>query len=532
MCAQPSSQAGTELASRIRSILATRNLNLHTVSQNSEAVFGHASPFVLPHNLYYELRAQAFSPSLHQLFALSRLTNYRLADWAHVFGLDLEQIPRLQILLPNKRTVLLDSSLSDPESSVQWFQDKTIEAAVPAVAPLSQLLKAGPMVRQRALIEFTGRSFLYAKVGSEDAMAFPDLLPGSIVRVAADQGALSSQQIPASTNQIFLVEHAAGIRCCRLLHSRRNRILLVSTHLPYAQVELELHFEAKVLGPVDLDIRPVVRFEAPEISAELGRRWKPEPLARHAMRFSQFLRAARTKMALSLREASRLSERIAAELEDERYFMSASALSDYEAGDSIPGPFQKPVSLCVLYGIRFRSFMDVAGIPERSAGKDSIPDSLLPRPGQPQTSIDSVQIREERKQGGVIGELFRRMDQIPLFLKSSIASLTGLTSPSMRSIFWVGGIEAPLHPYLANALLVSVDRHKKRPVDSRSRPPWEQLIYVLLKRDGTYLVGPCGQENGALVMHPDREHLKFQEEFRNRRDAEVVGQVCAIVRRL
>jgi hypothetical protein len=247
------------------------------------------------------------------------------------------------------------------------------------------------------------------------------------------------------------------------------------------------------------------------------------------MRFSQFLRAARMKMALSLREASRLSERIAAELADERCFISASALSDYEAGDGIPGPFQKAVSLCVLYGIGFRNFVEVAGIPERSAGKDSIPDSLLPRSGQPQTSIDSVQIREQK---GVVGELLRRMDEIPLFLKDSIAALTGLTSPSMRSIFWVGGIEAPLHSYLANALLVSVDRRKKRPVDSRSRPPWEQLIYVLLKRDGTYLVGPCGQENGALVMHPDREHLKFQEEFRNRRDAELVGQVSAIVRRL
>jgi hypothetical protein len=172
VCAQPSSPAGTELAGRIRSILATRNLNLHAVSQNSEVVFGHASPFVLPHNLYYELRTQAFSPSLHQLFALSRLTNYRLADWTHVFGLDLEQIPRLQILLPNKRTVLLDSSLSDPESCVHWFQDNMIDVAVPPVAPLSQLLKVGPMVRQRALIEFNGKTFLYAKIGSEDAMAF------------------------------------------------------------------------------------------------------------------------------------------------------------------------------------------------------------------------------------------------------------------------------------------------------------------------------------------------------------------------
>ena len=47
----------------------------------------------------------------------------------------------------------------------------------------------------------------------------------------------------------------------------------------------------------------------------------------------------------------------------------------------------------------------------------------------------------------------------------------------------------------------------------------------------TWLV-PAGKKNGALVMHPDREHLKLQEEFRNRRDVELVGQVCAIVRRL
>ena len=101
-------------------------------------------------------------------------------------------------------------------------------------------------------------------------------------------------------------------------------------------MELELHLEANVLGPVDLEIRPVVRFEAPKISADLERRWRPAPLPRGVMRFRQFLRSARMKMALSLREASRLSERISAELEDERCFMSASALSDYEAGDSIP----------------------------------------------------------------------------------------------------------------------------------------------------------------------------------------------------
>ena len=133
---------------------------------------------------------------------------------------------------------------------------------------------------------------------------------------------------------------------------------------------------------------------------------------------------------------------------------------------------------------------------------------------------------------GFLGELFRRAEEVPVFLKGTIADLSGLRSPSLGSFFWLGGMIAPLHPYLANAILVSVDGRRKRPLDSRSRPLWEQPFYVVLKRDGTYLCGPCSVENGALVMHPDAEHLSLREEFRNRRDAEVVGQVCAVVRKL
>jgi len=146
-------------------------------------MFGHASPYFLPHNLYYELKIGTFSPSLHQLFALSTISNYRMTDWLHIFGLDLEENARQQILLPSKRTVLLDPSLTDPNRWVQWFRNKSNDNAVPAVAPLSQLLKIGPVVRQGSFMEMDRRRFLYAKIGREDALAFLDLPPGSIVRV-------------------------------------------------------------------------------------------------------------------------------------------------------------------------------------------------------------------------------------------------------------------------------------------------------------------------------------------------------------
>ena len=89
-----------------------------------------------------------------------------------------------------------------------------------------------------------------------------------------------------------------------------------------------------------------------------------------------------------------------------------------------------------------------------------------------------------------------------------------------------------LHPYLLNAVLVIVDRHKKKPIDSRSKPLWQQSLYVVLKRDGTYLCGCCGMENGTLVVHPQPQRVDAREQFRNHRDAEVVGQIVTIVRRL
>src|SRR5438093_6457774 len=67
---------------------------------------------------YYDLSHGHFSPSLFQLVAFSRISDHRLRDWLRVFGFDIEAIPRLQIQFRSKRTVLLESSVDDPNSSI------------------------------------------------------------------------------------------------------------------------------------------------------------------------------------------------------------------------------------------------------------------------------------------------------------------------------------------------------------------------------------------------------------------------------
>jgi len=528
---QTRSRAGWALAERVKSILETKDLTLHAVSQKSESIFGHGSPFVLPHNLYYELKTATFTPSLYQLFALSKISDYRMADWLRVFGFDLEQIPRLQILLPAKRTLILDSSVVDPNAWVQWFANKSSGGVIPPMAPLSQLLEIGPTLRQGSLSEMSRQRFIYAKIGREDAFAFPDLLPGSIVRINPTLAGSFSGDNRALSNRFFLVEHTAGLCCCRVLPRGKNRIQLVSTHLPYAQIEFQLQREARLLGAADLEIRPLVQVAQPKVPKDLAKRWIPESMITGMATLSHILRTARSRGAFSLREASALSRQVAMLLGDERYFLSASSLSDYETRDTAPRHFHKVISLCLVYAISFRSFLDVIGLADRLAGGDSVPDRFIPRAEPAHSQVNSVGSKDFRD-GGFLRELIRRCEDIPFFLKGAVPELSAIHRPSLRRFYWLGGVSEPLHRYLENGLIVSVDVHRKRPVDSRSRPAWEQNLYVVLKRDGTYLCGPCGVENGALVMHLEAEHLHLQQEFRNGRDAEVVGQIRAIVRKL
>jgi hypothetical protein len=55
-------QPNTNVGDRIRSILALKGLTLSRASQISESLYGRFSPYFVPHNFYYDLRAGNFSP--------------------------------------------------------------------------------------------------------------------------------------------------------------------------------------------------------------------------------------------------------------------------------------------------------------------------------------------------------------------------------------------------------------------------------------------------------------------------------------
>jgi len=521
---------------QVREILSARGLTLYSASRQSAEIFGRSSKFYVSHNLYSELSKPALKPTIYQILALSHVTGYRLADWLRVFGLDPDAISRLQLRVPRRRTTLLDSAVYDTYAWIPWFTERFASGLTPSIAPLGRFLSLGPLKRARDLLALNGQGFRYAVVGEQDLYALPYFVPGSIIR--ADPGRADKLPLRHNTNDrgpFFLVEHNFGWTCSRVILLGKDRILLQCLQRPCAERELRIGRDARILGAIDAEIRPVVPHGPKQLkpAAAILRRPRPKYERVEQAGLKDLLRRSRMRVGLSFREASSISRLIAEFLADDFYFTAASTLSDYEELPAPPRHIQKMITLCLLYCIGFDEFLRVSGLPLDKAGREPIPDELLHRrmPGgnhDPRVSgQDSVP-----EPSGFLGTLLNQWKEVPLFLRFSLDEITGLNGFSVSDVFRVGDEKANLHPLLANGTLVAVNRRARKPSLAMQDAICEKPLYLILKRDGSYLCGPCTLDDGNLVLHGYPGGSVGALRFRDGIDAEVAGQVTAILRRL
>lgn len=524
-------------ADRVRQVLSIKSLTLYQVSKRSAEIYGQSSPYFVPRGLYSELAASDRSPSIHHFLALSRISNYRLCDWLALFAFHLNDISRLQLLIPWERTILLDSSVYDDQRWIPWFSEGPHSSDIPPIAPLGRLLRLGAPRRAKELLALNRMRFRYVKVGRHDSFAFPALAPGSIARIAArtEQDMISSLG-PNFSRNIFLVENGYGLNCGRL-RRHNGRILLCPTRFRNRQAELTLGRNVRILGVVDAEIRPLDAQTRPLTIPAIPT--LPKGTAKRATtartELQQLLRMSRRRAGLSFREASAASGTIAEVLKDRRYFAAPGTLADYEHVSSPLHHIQKILSLCTLYSIEFWDFVRAAGLPTDSLGQDPMLDELVPRQRPPGSEISAETLPHknqtyDRKE--FLSSLLEQWQHIPLFLSSALPSISHLKNISFSDIYWVGGNRNPLHPLLINASFLALNRRVKTPPQSIPVEPWDQPIYMLLLRDGGYLCGPCVLRGGVLTLHPLAPTPRGAIQLRHDVDAEVLGEVTAIVRRV
>jgi hypothetical protein len=364
------------------------------------------------------------------------------------------------------------------------------------------------------------RHFLYAKVGREDGFSFPDLLPGSIVRVDPRiPGDVLSAERGRRSRRIFLIEHEKGLWCCRIQLIGRDRVLAVSGHISYGHLELQLSRDVRILGVVDMELRRLHSFEHPSTPNELGHEWEPKAyLQKDSLLLPKMLLHARKKSGLSFREASAMSRTVAELLADTKYFAA-------------PRQIHKVITLCLLYGISFSDYLIAAGIRSEQLGSDMIPIKFI-SDSFPMPAGRTLDVPDDLKDNPNLHELVAQLEEVPFFLRKSLDSLFSMRDTSLRDVFWMGSESKALPFYLGCGLLAIVNRHKKTPPRLGGIALWQHPLHMLMKRDGLYICVHCSLDGGVLTVRPNAPEGRPPFRLRNRIDAEIVGQVVALIRRV
>ena len=162
---------------------------------------------------------------------------------------------------------------------------------------------------------------------------------------------------------LWLVEQPHGLTCCRVQWIDDRQILLLPSRMPWGRWPLRLPTEARILGLVETDCRPL-QPAGLQPGARPGD-FAPLPPPRcqqERMRFSGLLRISRGRAGLTFRAAHRLTRAVAQNLGNREYTIALGTLSDYEAMGELPRHIAKTLSLCAVYCMDFRELMAAAGV--------------------------------------------------------------------------------------------------------------------------------------------------------------------------
>ena len=321
-------------ARQIKHILKRAGLTACRASVLTGMRYGKDTPYHVPPSFLYKIR-KGITPHVCQLVALSQITGCRFADWMNLCGFDLRLILPLQLEVHTERTALITPA--HPVSPHDFsFEDGS------------------------ARVERSDRHF-FVKVGSGDNVVHPELLSGSVVR--ADRRYSPQVRTGECVDELlWLVEHPGGLACCHVKRIDNEHIVLLPSRSPLSAWPLRLSREARVLGLIDLELRP-------RRTQQFGSRYRPIktdtlatiPCANHAMSLSTLLRSSRARNGLTLRAAHQKTVQVAQLLQNADYRIPLGLLSDYEATDRFPRHIAKIISLCVVYGIDFWQLMQAGG---------------------------------------------------------------------------------------------------------------------------------------------------------------------------
>ena len=256
------------------------------------------------------------------------------------------------------------------------------------------------------------------------------------------------------------------------------------------------------------------------------------------MNAGQKLRALREQLGLTIRDIENASARIAQKYGNDDYAIPLSRLSDIETKGIVPNLF-KLYSLAVIYRRSFAELLGFYGIDLERSLQDA--DVIEPPKTHTTTALSNVSTVHlpARMDPGFslartcdLGRMIQLWGDLPLAYLERFKP-EKQSKDDQFTYGFIGMSDFTMYPLLLPGSFVQVDESetKRRIVEKAWRSEYERPIYWIETRDSYYCCW-CALRGDQLIAQPHPLSPVQPRIFKNKQDAEVVGQVVAVAMRL
>lgn len=246
----------------------------------------------------------------------------------------------------------------------------------------------------------------------------------------------------------------------------------------------------------------------------------------------RYLKEIRERLGLGVREVQEASSRIAAAENNPEFHISAARLTQIESGRSMPSMF-KLFSLAAIFGLdlpdllrRFGLDMDRATLYRGHIQLDATHPVAVSVYGEDVTVTLPVRLDPGFHWGTtqLVNRLVAVWGEVP-------AGLLARVNPRKHIYGYIGLADLTMYPLLRPGSLVMVDDRHRRVASNGWQTEYERPLYFLELHDG-YRCGWCQLRDSVLTLIPHPLSPCAVERFHYPQEAEIVGQVVAVVMRL
>jgi transcriptional regulator with XRE-family HTH domain len=246
----------------------------------------------------------------------------------------------------------------------------------------------------------------------------------------------------------------------------------------------------------------------------------------------QKLKDVRTRLGITTRDVSELSQGIADREKNPEFYVSNAWLTQIENSDSVPSVF-KLYSLSAIYRVKFTDLLSLFGVELDRLHQHQLSSPLSG------THLTTLEVDDEERPVSFPVRFDRSFDIDNTNLLSRMVEVWGEIPIALirhldirhSQYGYIGLKDYMLYPLIRPGSFVQVDQGVRKIQPGKWRTEYDRPIYFVELRD-SYACSWCEVQEGRLLLIPHPLSPCSVRNLSYGTDAEIVGQVTAVAMRI